>query len=234
MISQQKRQRVLVVEDDVDLRKNYARFFKQHPEEFSVVLSPDGEQALDIFRHEPVDILVLDWALPGISGASLAKALRSNALTRAVGILMVTGNSTPGETVYALNCGADDYLVKPFDWNVFLARLRSLVRRTELTSGPRMSKAFPGLKLDFDADRLTLDGASVRLSGKEMALLRVFLTRPGVLQTRAYLWEAVWASGSDGWEHTLSVTLSALRRKLGPKWGARLQAHKGKGYVFDA
>lgn len=230
-----KRRRVLVVEDDAELREAYRRFFEQqHPEEFSSMLVPDGEQALGVVRDGPVDILVLDWSLPGISGASLAKAMRAHATTRAIGILMVTAKSSSAETVFALDSGADDYLVKPFDWSVFLARLRSLARRAEVTLERRMSRRFPGLELDLDADRLVLDGALVRLTRKEMGLLKIFLSRPGVLHGHAYLWEAVWGYEADGWEHTLAVTLSSLRGKLGSKWGARLQSHKGVGYVFDA
>ncbi|MDE2144293.1 MAG: response regulator transcription factor [Elusimicrobia bacterium] len=228
-----KGRRVLVVEDDAGQRESYRRFFERRPEEFSASIVPDGERALDILRREPVDLAILDWALPGISGASLAKALRAHAATRAVGILMVTGNSSPAETVFALESGSDDYLVKPFDWNVLLARLRSLARRSDMTLGARLTKSDPGLALDFDADRLTLDGVAVHLTRKEMGLLRVFLSRPGLLHSQAYLWEAVWGCESDRWEHTLNVTLSALRGKLGPKWAARLQSHKGKGYVFE-
>lgn len=230
-----KRRRVLVVEDDAELRESYRRFFEErHPDEFSAVLVPDGERALGVVRGEPMDLLVLDWSLPGISGASLAKALRSHATTRAIGILMVTAKSSTAETVFALDSGADDYLAKPFDWDVFLARLRSLARRAEVTLERRLSKSFPGLELDLDADRLVLDGAQVRLTRKEMELLKVFLSRPGVLHAHGYLWEAIWGYESVGWEHTLAVTLSSLRGKLGPKWGARLQSHKGMGYVFDA
>lgn len=230
-----KRRRVLVVEDDAELREAYRRFFeRQHPEEFSSVLVASGEEALGLVRDAPVDILVLDWSLPGISGASLAKALRAHAATRAIGILMVTAKSSSAETVFALDSGADDYLVKPFAWSVFLARLRSLARRAEGALERHLSRSFPGLELDVDADRLVLDGTVVRLSRKEMGLLKVFLSRPRVLHAHAYLWEAVWGYEADGWEHTLGVTLSSLRGKLGPKWGARLQSHKGVGYVFDS
>ncbi|MDE2510086.1 MAG: response regulator transcription factor, partial [Elusimicrobia bacterium] len=165
--------------------------------------------------------------------ASLAKALRAHVPTRAMGILMVTAKSSPADTVYALDAGADDHLAKPFEWSVFLARLRSLSRRSDLTLGGRLTKNFPGLALDFDADRLTLDGVPVHLSRKEMGLLRVFLARPGMLHAPSYLWEAVWSYENDEWEHILNVHLSSLRRKLGPKWAARLRTHKGQGYVFE-
>ena len=229
-----KRQRVLVVEDDAELLESYRRFFEgRHADEFAAAFVSDAEQALEVLRRAPTDILVLDWGLPGISGASLVKALRAHAKTRALGILMVTAHVVPSETVFALESGADDHLAKPFDWVVLLARLRSLVRRRALTFDRHKVKMFPGLELDFDADLLRVEGVPVRLTPKEMELFRIFLTRPGILHTQSYLWEAVWDHPADGWERTLTVTLSSLRRKLGPKWGALLKTHVGRGYAFE-
>ncbi len=146
---------------------------------------------------------------------------------------MVTAKSAPGETVFALESGADDLLAKPFDWNVLLARLRSLARRSALTLDRHLTRSFPGLELDLDADRLTLDGQAVALSPKEMGLLKVFLGRPGVLHAHAFLWETVWGPESDGWERTLVVTLSSLRGKLGLRWGGRIKSHPARGYSFE-
>jgi DNA-binding response OmpR family regulator len=229
-----KRRRLLIVDDDEELLSSYRRFFGEvHREEFLASYASDGEQALAVLRHQPVDVLVLDWSLPGISGASLAKALRATARTRALGILMVTARSASAETVFALDSGADDLLAKPFEWNVLLARLRSLARRGELTLERHLELEFPGLRLDLDAERLTLDGRAVALTRKEFGLLKVFLSRPGVLHSTAYLWETVWGYESDGWERTLRVTLSTLRGKLGARWGAALKAQPGRGYVFE-
>ena len=229
-----KRRRVLIVEDDEELVSAYRRFFeKHHADEFAATYAADGEQALGTLQHEPVDVVILDWGLPGISGASLAKALRANAKTRSLGILMVTARSAVGETVFALEAGADDLLGKPFDWNELLARLRSLARRSELTLERHLTKDFPGLELDLDADRLTVDGRVTRLTPKEMGLLKVFLSRPVMLHAAAYLWQSVWGYESEGWERTLTVTLSSLRGKLGRRWGGRLKTHPSRGYCFE-
>lgn len=229
-----RKRRILIVEDDDELREAYRRFFADHcAAEFSAATVPDAERALSVLRDEPIDLMILDWNLPGISGAALAKAVRAHGVTRAVGILMVTGKSHASETVFALDAGADDYLVKPFEWSVLLARLRSLARRADLTLEKRLSSSFPGLTLDLDADRLLVDGAEVSLTPKEMGLLRVFLTRPSILHPQRFLWEALWGYEADGWDHTLSVTISSLRGKLGKKWGPHLQSHKGRGYVFE-
>jgi DNA-binding response OmpR family regulator len=150
-----------------------------------------------------------------------------------LGILMVTAKSAAAETVFALESGADDLLAKPFDWNVLLARLRSLARRSELSLELHLTKSFPGLELDLDADRLKVDRVPVRLTPKEMGLLKIFLGRPGLLHAQAYLWETVWGYEADGWERTLTVTLSSLRGKLGPRWGSRITSHSSRGYVFE-
>jgi two-component system phosphate regulon response regulator PhoB len=229
-----KPQRVLVVEDDAELFASYRRFFEElHSDEFKATLVSDGEQALDVLHHDPVDLLVLDWGLPGISGASLARALRAHAKTRSLGILMVTGRATSAETISALESGADDHLAKPFDWNVLLARLRSLVRRRSLTFDRNKAKLFPGLEFDHDAGHLSVDGVPVRLTPKETDLFKVFLTRPGILHSQFYLWDAVWGYETDGWEHILTVTLSSLRRKLGSRYCVHLKTYAGRGYVFE-
>jgi DNA-binding response OmpR family regulator len=229
-----KAQRVLVVDDDAELRAYYARLFERLRPEWEAVVVGDGEHALDVLQSEPVDLVLLDWRLPGISGVSLAKAMREHPRTRGLPILMVTAKSTGTDEVAALEAGADDHLAKPFDEQVLLARLRSLTRRRLREFTREQAGRFPGLDLDLEAGRLRVDGEPVHLTPKEMDLLAIFLQRPGMIHARAFLWQSLWDYESDLWDHVLVSTISSLRRKLGPKWGARLQAHKGKGYSFEA
>lgn len=230
-----ERQRILVVDDDAGLRKFYEGFFEEHRAEgFEAKIVPDGERALGVLEHEPVDIVVLDWGLPGISGPQLTKALRASAKTRAVGILMVTGKSSPHETVLALESGADDHLPKPFDEGVLLARLHSMIRRRTLSDERHLESAFPGIELDYDSGRLKVEGRPTPLTPKELFLLKIFLRRPNMIHSRAYLWEAAWGYEAEHWDHLLNATVSSLRRKLGLRWGARLKAHTGAGYALEA
>lgn len=229
-----KRQRTLVVEDDPEMRSLYARLFDRLRDEgFASVIVENGERALDILRREPVDLILLDWNLPGISGQAVLRAVRSHPKTRAIGVLMVTGKCSPAEEIEALDSGADDHLPKPFDESVLLARLRSLGRRRAAGSGERRSFLLPGLEFNLADDLLLIDKVRVRLTPKEMGLLGIFLERPGQLHANAFLWDALWGYESERWEHLLIVTLSSLRRKLGAEWGARLKCHKGRGYAFE-
>lgn len=216
------------------MRAFYARFFERAGGEgFSAVIVSDGEQALDVLQTDPVDLVVLDWILPGISGESLLRALRAHPRTRSIGVLMVTGKSTPAEEIQALESGADDHLAKPFDEKVLLARLRSLRRRRQLMIGQVQASRYPGLDYDVDADMVRIYGRRVHLTPKEMDLLGIFLHRPNILHSHAYLWSALWGYESERWEHLLVATLSSLRRKLGEDLGSRLKSHKGRGYVFE-
>ncbi|MEK7389653.1 MAG: response regulator transcription factor [Elusimicrobiota bacterium] len=229
-----KRQRVLVVEDEASMRDVYRRFFDTMlREEFEADIVPDAEQALVALREAPIDLMVLDWNLPGISGVNLAKALRTDPKTQAMGILMVTGKTTLGEEIVALDSGADDHLAKPFDEKILQARLRSLSRRRDNSLSRDQSTRFPGLDLDWETGRLNIDGRPVHLTPKEAELLRIFLHRPHVLHSHMYLWQALWGYDSDQWDHILVTTVSQLRKKLGPKWSERLNTHVGKGYSFD-
>ncbi len=229
-----RRQRTLVVEDDPGMRDLYARLFDRLWDEgFASVIVENGERALDILRREPVDLVLLDWSLPGLSGEQVLRAMRAHPKTRSIGVLMVTGRTSPEEEIQALDSGADDHLPKPFDENVLLARLRSLSRRRGLELSRPPAQRFPGLEFDLDADLLLIDKRRVRLTPKEMGLLGIFLHRPERLHTLEYLWEALWGYESERWEHLLIVTLSSLRRKLGEKWGPRLKCHKSRGYLFE-
>ncbi|MBI4676738.1 MAG: response regulator transcription factor [Elusimicrobia bacterium] len=227
------RQRVLAVDDDEEMLRFYRCFFgKLHPEEFSGAVAADGREALGLLSRERLDLAVLDWMLPDISGLNLLKAIRSHPRTRSVGVIMVTALASPNDVVTALETGADDHLAKPFDEAVLLARLRSLGRRQSPDSGRRRFLVFGDLRLDLEAERLTVEGVAVHLTPKEVDLLGIFMARPNILHTLSAIWDAVWNHESEHWQHILAATISSLRRKLGPSWGPRLKSRKGRGYLF--
>ncbi|MBI5239521.1 MAG: response regulator [Elusimicrobia bacterium] len=126
------RRSILVVEDEEVMQRFYSCFFeKLHAEEFSWRLAKDGAEALQALAGEPPDLVLLDWMLPAVPGPAVLKAIRAHPRTRGAGVLVVTAKSAPNDTALALEAGADDYLCKPFDERVLLARLRSLARRQQ-------------------------------------------------------------------------------------------------------
>lgn len=227
--------RVLVVEDDPEMRDVYKRFFDAWTDEgFVAEIVADGEKALEVMARRPVDLLVVDWRLPGLPGPSLVSALRAHPRTRSVGVLMVSGRTRLEDELAALEAGSDDYLSKPVDERRLLARLRSLRRRRELAFSRRSAERHPGLSYDPHAGRVEVDGVPVRLTPKELDLLGVFLHRPDALLPASFLWEYAWGYESENWTHVLAATLSSLRRKLGPRWGGRLKVLRGRGYRFES
>jgi two-component system, OmpR family, phosphate regulon response regulator PhoB len=227
------RHRILVVEDDPEMRALYERVFSGAlAKECRLRSVGSAEEALPRLREDALDLLIVDWSLPGVSGLELVRALRASPRTRDASILFVTARQNAVEEVAALDSGADDHLGKPFDAEVLVARVRSLLRRRRMSLAAAAGRAVPGLRFDPELDSLRLDGKEVRLTRKESALLSALLRRPGLCHSSRYLWDCAWDDDSDAWEHTLAVTLSALRRKLGP-WGRRLTRRRGVGYCFE-
>lgn len=227
-------QRTLIIEDDPDLRSYYARFFESLREEgFVAIMAESGEKALSILETREVDLVLLDWNLPGISGEMLLKALRTHPKTRSLGIIMITGRGTTLDEIQSLDSGADDHLAKPFDEKELRARLRSLARRRAQQLQQRQYARYPGFEFDMNGLVVSVDGKRVDLTPKETGLLSIFTHRPNTLHRHAFLWDTNWGYPKEQWERELVTTVSSLKRKLGCRWGARLVGVEGQGYVFE-
>lgn len=225
--------RVLVIEDDVSTQEFYAHFFTvQHPEEFTWHLAESGEQALRFLSRNPIDIVILDWTLPGINGLATLQRLRSDPAMDEVMIFMVTGRASREECVSGLKAGADDYMAKPIYADELLARLGSLARRKGRPAEQRVFE-LDGLRLATPAGELTLCGKQLRLPPKQLELLRIFLRRPDIIHAPRHLWDMVWGYNSKRWKHALVAHICALKKNLQP-WSRRLESHYGKGYLLNS
>jgi DNA-binding response OmpR family regulator len=217
--------RVLVVEDEPQMAEQLRRGLER--EGYSVLLAHDGQEALDLARILDHDIMILDWMLPTIDGRQVARRLRqSNISTR---ILMLTARDTPPDIVEGLDCGADDYLIKPFAFEVLLARLRALARRVPDMHPPVLRVA--DLALDPATHTVTRGTEEIGLSVKEFNLLHVLIRRAGQTVPRAVLIEALWGYGSAIESNTLDAFIHLLRSKVDTPSGRKLiHTVRGIGY----
>lgn len=221
--------RVLVVEDERDLADAIARGLRQ--EGNAVDVAYDGQEALDKVYVNSYDLVCLDVNLPGMDGRSIARRLRTgNGLPgdgRPPRVLMLTALGDLEDRVAGLDDGADDYMVKPFDWPELAARTRALMRRDAGTSGAVLRVG--GLELDTARHEAHRDGVELRLSPKEFALLAYFMSHPGEVLSQEDLLEHVWDENADPFTKTVRVTIMTLRRKLG-KGEPPIETVTGSGY----
>jgi DNA-binding response OmpR family regulator len=214
--------RLLVVEDEARLARALKRGLVA--DGFTVDLAVDGSTGLAAARDGQYDAVLLDVMLPGLSGYEVVKRLRSE--DNWVPVMMVSAKDGPYDQADGLDYGADDYLTKPFDYVVLLARLRALLRRQ---SDPRPPVLGHGdVRLDPASHDVTLGGEPVALSRREYELLEFFLRHPDRVVTKIELLDRVWDARGVGYEpNTVEVYVGYLRRKLG---AGVIETIRGAGY----
>jgi two-component system OmpR family response regulator len=214
--------RLLVVEDEARLARALQRGLTA--DGFTVDVVGDGAAGLARAREGQYDAVLLDVMLPALSGYEVVKRLRAE--DNWVPVMMVSAKDGPYDQADGLDYGADDYLTKPFDYVVLLARLRALLRRQ---SDPRPPVLTHGdVALDPATREVTLAGQPVALSRREHELLEFFLRHPGRVVTKTELLDRVWDARGGGYEpNTVEVYVGYLRRKLG---AGLIETVRGAGY----
>jgi DNA-binding response OmpR family regulator len=220
--------RVLVVEDEVDLADAVARGLRR--EGYAVDVAYDGDEALDKLSINEYDVICLDLNLPGTDGIEVTRRLREErAGPTAPRVLMLTARDQPRDRVIGLDEGADDYLIKPFDFDELKARVRALLRRDAGRSGALMRVG--DLELDTARHEARRAGHELPLTPKEFSLLRYFMSRAGQVLSQEDLLEHVWDEHADPFTNTVRVTVMTLRRKLGDAGdGQPIETVVGRGY----
>lgn len=193
---------------------------------FAVDWVRDGETAWTRLETETFDALVLDWNLPRLSGLDLLSRCRQRGQN--VPILVLTARDTVPDKLRALDGGADDYVVKPFDLDELAARLRSLIRRSHGRTSPRLGHG--PIELDPAARRAYLAGQEVELSPREFALLETLLENAGRVLTRAQLEAAAYGGDGAVESNAVEVYIHHLRRKFG---NDLIRTVRGVGYLVD-
>ncbi len=203
--------RILLVDDEADLVDAIARGLRRNG--YAVDMALNGEEALAKASWIPYDLICLDITMPGMDGFEVCRSLRESPPEGvAPRILMLTARDTVEERIRGLDVGADDYLVKPFAFDEFAARVRSLLRRDPGRTGSVLEVG--ALRLDTATHEVAHDGRSLDLTAKEFALLRYFMSRPGEVISQEDLLDHVWDEHADPFTNTVRVTVGTLRRKL--------------------
>jgi DNA-binding response OmpR family regulator len=220
--------RLLVVEDDVKLVRALERGLRRDGYEVDVAYT--GQEALSQAAGSEYDAVLLDLMLPDIDGFSVCEALRRS--ERRVPVLMLTARAEVSDRIRGLDAGADDYLVKPFDFGELLARLRALIRR--VPSERSRSRDVAGLRFDAATHVVTRGGRSVDLTPREFAVLEFLAANAGQVVSRKRLLEHVWEPNYDGSPNVVDVYVGYLRKKLERPFGRRLiRTVRGVGFLLE-
>lgn len=232
---------VLFVEDDDVIRE--ATQLALERVGFTVTAMPDGLLGLEAFRADRPDIALLDVMVPGLDGVSLCRRIRDEST---VPVIMLSARADSIDVVLGLEAGADDYVTKPFDSAVLVARIRAVLRRFGHASGPGGQSgaahaepsqgtggalAFGDLEIDTEGMEVRRGGAQVGLTPTEMRLLLEFSSAPGTVLSRDKLLERVWDYGWGGDTRVVDVHVQRLRTKIGQD---RIETVRGFGYKFRA
>ena len=219
-------ERILIIEDDQAILKLLQRGLAY--EGYVVDMATDGRTGLILARDHTPDLVILDWMLPGIDGLEVCNRLRSGG---SIPILMLTAKDTVQDRIQGLDAGADDYMVKPFNLDELLARVRALLRRTQPERVPVLK--FADLTLDTGSRQAARGNRLVALTAKEYEMLELFLRHPKQVLTREVIFDRVWGYDFGGESNVLEVYIRYLRQKLEAEDEARLiHTVRGVGYVM--
>jgi two-component system, OmpR family, response regulator TctD len=220
--------KLLLIEDNTALQTTLVRSFERRG--IQVQVCGDGARALARWQASLPDVVLLDLSLPGRDGLSILADARAAGLSTPT--LVLTARGTVGDRILGLNTGADDYLAKPFDLDELEARVRALARRGR-SGEPATPPAFHGLVVDGPGGAIHHHGAAMELAGREAALLRALLARPGHAVAKERLTELVFAGESTVQADAIEVVAYRLRKKLAAT-EVQLVALRGLGYLLKA
>lgn len=228
-------QKILVVDDDSDLRWMVNKYLSKH--DYAVTLAEDGEKMREALENDSFDLAILDINLPGEDGLSLARYLRGN---YSIGIIMLSAAAEVFDRIVGLEMGADDYVTKPFEPRELLARVKSVLRRTQNVDavgkqGEVKQVKFGEFTLDFESHQLLdKDNQSVSLTSMEFDLLKAFAENPNKVLTRDQLLNLSHNRDWDPFDRSIDIRITRLRRKIEkhPSQPQIIKTVRGAGYIF--
>jgi DNA-binding response OmpR family regulator len=215
--------RVLVVDDERSI-VDFIRLGLQY-EGFSVQTAPDGQAALRLISEFKPHVVVLDIMMPKLDGLQVAEAIRGNKDT---GVIILSAKDEVQDRIKGLDVGADDYLVKPFDFGELLARIRAVMRRRNPTAEPMLR--VQDVTLDETTREVRRDGRLIELSAREFDLLRLLMMHPNQVLPRERILDQVWGYNFFGDANNVEVYIRYLRQKLNDEPHQLIQTVRGVGY----
>jgi len=223
--------RILLVDDDPNIAQLVVLYLQK--EGYEVQTADRGDEALELFRKNPPDLILLDLMLPGMDGLEVCRQVRR---TSAIPIIMLTAKGETFDKVLGLELGADDYLVKPFEPKELLARIKAVARRSRSGGGePAKEVSFPGLNVNISRYAVTYAGAGVEMPPKELELLFFLCSHKNQVFTRVQLLEKVWGFDFFGDSRTVDVHIKRIREKLAgsEQYGWQIKTVWSVGYKFE-
>ena len=219
--------KILLTEDEVDLNNVVTRYLKKNGYSVDSVL--DGEEALDYLEYSEYDLVILDIMMPKVDGFEVIKKLRDKG--NHTSVLMLTARDSADDKVKGLDLGADDYIVKPFDFNELMARIRAVVRRKYGNSSNKL--VIGDLILDISEKSVTRAGKQIELTGKEYEVLEYLMQSKNRILSREQIKEHVWDFDYEGDSNIIDVLIKNIRKKIDIETGKQIiYTKRGLGYVI--
>ncbi len=219
----------LIVEDEIRLAQNIQRVLEREMS-FAVDICTDGKEGLNMVQLQRHDLVILDLSLPGLDGLEILKSMRSEGNTTPV--LVLTARCDPRDVVQGLDLGCDDYLSKPFDMDVLLARCRALVRRCYDKASASLTVG--NLTIDTAAHRVIFNNEPVIVPGMEYRLLEYLAMRGGQIVSKADIEDHLYSYGAEVESNVVEVYISSLRRRFDPTPPYKLiHTVRGQGYLLE-
>ena len=219
--------KILLAEDEIDLNNVITRYLKKNGYSVDSVL--DGEEALDYLEYGEYDLVILDIMMPKVDGFEVIKKLRDKG--NHTSVLMLTARDSADDKVKGLDLGADDYIVKPFDFNELMARIRAVVRRKYGNSSNKL--VIGDLILDTSEKSVTRAGKQIELTGKEYEVLEYLMQSKNRILSRDQIKEHVWDFDYEGDSNIIDVLIKNIRKKIDIEDGKQIiYTKRGLGYVI--
>ncbi|MCR8645985.1 response regulator transcription factor [Paenibacillus sp. N1-5-1-14] len=206
---------VLIADDEPYMLKILQAYFEK--EGFNVLTAQDGEEALELFYNHPIDLAVLDWMMPRLSGIEACKEMKDQGTAK---VLLLTAKTEDDDEFMALQAGADEYIRKPFDTRILIMRVKKLLQMDN-------KLVAYDLVVDLDGQKIHKNGQDLHATQKEFQLLRQLITNKGQILSRKTLLDRVWGFDYFGDERTVDTHIRRLREKVGEHV---IKTHRGMGY----